>query len=248
MAEQILNVSSLQVSYKDKSRSGIGKNNRIQILKNVSFTMEQGEILGLVGESGCGKSTLAKAVLGLIPYEGSIVHGSDYPQMVFQDPYNSLNPAKRVGWLLEEPLRLKGVSDPAERKKKTIEMLERVGLDEKFADRYPRQLSGGQRQRVCIAGALMQEPRLLIADEPVSALDVTIQAQILELLKDLHREMGLSILFISHDLRVVYQMCDRVMIMEKGQIVEMGDVEQVYFSHQNEYTGRLLHAAGIEIV
>lgn len=249
MTEQkdILTVSSLNVSFQDRSKGMFQKNNRIQVLKNVSFSMKEGEVLGLVGESGSGKSTLAKAILGLIPYEGKIIQTSSYPQMIFQDPYSSLNPAKKVGWILEEPLRLKGGLDPAQRKDRVREMLIRVGLDEKFADRYPNQLSGGQRQRVCIAGALMQEPRLLIADEPVSALDVTIQAQILELLERLHKEMGLSILFISHDLRVVYQMCDNVMIMKGGELVEQGTVEEVYFQHKDEYTGRLLQAAGINI-
>lgn len=243
--ENILTVSGLNVFYQDRSRGFFGKKNRIQVLKDVSFSIRKGEILGLVGESGSGKSTLAKAVLDLIPYEGEIHHYSEYPQMVFQDPYGSLNPAKKVSWILEEALRFRSRLSREQRNQKVMEMLYRVGLDEKFADRYPNQLSGGQRQRICIAGALMQEPALLIADEPVSALDVTIQAQILELLKDIQKEMGLSVLFISHDLRVVYQMCDRVMIMQKGQLVEEGTVEEIYFHHKNEYTGRLLKAAGI---
>lgn len=246
MSENILKVSSLNVSYKDRGKGIFGKNTVRQVVKDVAFDVNEGEILGLVGESGCGKSTVAKAVLGLTPYEGMIVHADHHPQMIFQDPYSSLNPAKKVGWLLEEPLRLQGKLGAEERKQKVMQMLLKVGLDEKFADRYPRQLSGGQRQRICIAEALISEPKLLIADEPVSALDVTIQAQILELLLKLHDEMGLSILFISHDLRVVYQMCERVMIMKQGQIVELGDVEEVYFYHKNEYTGNLLKAAGIK--
>ena len=246
MSENILKVSSLNVSYKDRGKGIFAQNSVRQVVKEVSFDVKEGEILGLVGESGCGKSTVAKAVLGLTPYEGTIAHLDQHPQMIFQDPYSSLNPAKKVGWLLEEPLRLQGKLDVEERKQKVMQMLLKVGLDEKFADRYPRQLSGGQRQRVCIAEALISEPKLLIADEPVSALDVTIQAQILELLLKLHDEMKLSILFISHDLRVVYQMCERVMIMKKGQIVESGDVEEVYFNHKNEYTGNLLKAAGIK--
>lgn len=246
MTQNILTVSSLNVSYRDGGRRLLEKDRQIQVLRDISFAMKEGEILGLVGESGSGKSTLAKAVLGLIPCEGSIRHFSKHPQMVFQDPYSSLNPAKRIGWILEEPLKLKGEKDANVRKEKVFRMLEKVGLDEKLADRYPNQLSGGQRQRICIAGALMQKPGLLIADEPVSALDVTIQAQILELLRKLHEEMGLAILFISHDLRVVYQTCDRVMIMQKGRIVEEGTVEEVYFEHKNEYTGNLLRAAGIK--
>ena len=165
--------------------------------------------------------------------------------MVFQDPYGSLNPAKKIGWIMEEPLRIQRKLPGKERRQKVLEMLKKVGLDEKIADRYPNQLSGGQRQRVCIGEALMTNPGLLVADEAVSALDVTIQAQILELLEQLKEEMGLSILFISHDMRVVYQLCDRVMIMKDGTIVESGDVDTVYFSPQHEYTKELLEAAGI---
>ena len=244
--KDILVVNGVNVSYRDNRRGIFSKNNQIHVLKDVSFSMRKGEILGLVGESGSGKSTLARAILGLIPYEGEIRQDSAYPQMVFQDPYGSLNPAKKIGWILEEPLRLKGGLDAGERRQKVYQMLDMVGLDEKLAERYPNQLSGGQRQRICIAVALMQEPELIIADEPVSALDVTIQAQILELLEKIHSQMGLSILFISHDLRVVYHMCDRVLIMKEGQIVESGLVEDVYFHHQSEYTGNLLKAAGIE--
>ncbi len=245
MAENILEVSDLCVSYESSRKTPFEKKKSIQVLKNVSFTMEKGEIIGLVGESGSGKTTLARAVLDMIPYEGTINRLDTNFQMVFQDPYGSLNPSKKVGWILEEPLRLKGGYTKEERLKKVITMLHRVGLDEKFMDRYPSQLSGGQRQRVCIAGALMLEPSLLITDEPVSALDVTIQAQILELFEKIHEEMGLSILFISHDLRVVYHMCDRVLIMKDGQIMESGPVDEVYFNHKHPYTGELLTAAGI---
>lgn len=245
MAEKILEVSGLQVSYIGSRKTPFEKKKSIQILKDVSFSMEKGEILGLVGESGSGKTTLARAILGMIPCDGVIHRGTGRPQMVFQDPFGSLNPARKVGWILEEPLRLKGGFTGPQRREQVVSMIRRVGLDEKLLDHYPRQLSGGQRQRVCIAGALMLQPELLIADEPVSALDVTIQAQILELFEKLHEEMKLSLLFISHDLRVVYQMCDNVMIMKSGQIVEEGSVEQVYFHHQNAYTGELLRAAGI---
>lgn len=165
--------------------------------------------------------------------------------MIFQDPFSSLNPAKKVGWILEEPLRLNTGLNRVEREKKVSEMLRRVGLEEKLAQRYPRQLSGGQRQRVCIAESLMLSPKLLIADEPVSALDVTIQAQIIALLRSIQKEMGLAILFISHDMRVVYQLSQRVMIMKDGEIVESGDVEQVYFHPEHPYTKKLLEAAGI---
>lgn len=245
MAEKILAVSGLKVSYLNSRKTPFEKKKSIQVLKDVSFSMEKGEILGLVGESGSGKTTLARAILSMIPYEGTIERGTTRPQMVFQDPFGSLNPARKIGWILEEPLRLTGGLSTQQRRERVVAMLRRVGLDEKLLDHYPRQLSGGQRQRVCIAGALMLEPALLIADEPVSALDVTIQAQILELFEKLHEEMKLSLLFISHDLRVVYRMCDNVMIMKSGQIVEKGPVEQVYFGSRNAYTGELLKAAGI---
>lgn len=220
---------------------------RVQILHDVSFTMEQGEILGLVDESGSGKSTLAKAVLNMVPDKSGTIGCEDaYPQMVFQDPYGSLNPAKTIGWILEEPLKNRSRMPKEERRRNAAEMLSHVGLDEKYLERFPGELSGGQRQRVCIAAALMLRPKLLIADEPVSALDVTIQAQVLKLLFSLKQDFGLSILFISHDLRVVYQLCDRVMIMQGGRIVEMGRSDDIYFRPQHPYTKQLLDAAGIQ--
>ena len=241
MAEPILQVNHVSVSYTD---GGVfRKAEPKRIVKDVSFTMERGEILGLVGESGCGKSTLSKAILGMLPYEGEIVHFTKRPQMVFQDPYGSLNPAKTVGWIVEEPLRAFGKYDRAERKRRVADMLDRVGLGAKYADRYPRELSGGQRQRVGIAVALIQRPRFLIADEPVSALDVTIQAQILDLLLELKRDLELSYLFISHDLNVIYEICDRVMVMQSGEIVEQGSVDEIYDHPQHEYTKKLLASA-----
>lgn len=241
----ILSVKDVNCFYK-KENSGGGGRKRVQILHDVSFSMEEGEILGLVGESGSGKSTLAKAILDMVPDKsGTILCGDPHPQMVFQDPYGSLNPAKTIGWILEEPLKNRGRMPKEERRKKAVEMLSHVGLDEKFLARRPGELSGGQRQRICIAAALMLRPKLLIADEPVSALDVTIQAQVLKLLYSLKQEFGLSILFISHDLRVVYQLCDRVMIMQGGRIVEAGKSDEIYFEPQHPYTKRLLAAAGI---
>lgn len=240
----ILTVRGLCAGYKTRRTADRGK--KTEVLKDISFELKRGEILGLVGESGSGKSTLAKALLGMVkPDSGEIIHASAQPQMVFQDPYGSLNPVKRIGWILEEPLRLRGGCLKEERISKVKNMLEKVGLEEGLLDRYPSQLSGGQRQRVAIAGALMQEPELLIADEPVSALDVTVQAQITELLLKLHKEMGLAVLFISHDLRVVYQMCDRVIIMKAGEIVEAGVTEEVYDNPRHGYTKILLEAAGI---
>lgn len=243
----ILTVKNLNAYYTDSGTGIKGGRKRRQILFDVSFSMREGEIRGLVGESGSGKSTLVKTLLGINKeYNGEITHHSTLPQMVFQDPYGSLNPSKKIGWILEEPLRLQGGHNKADRREKVMHMLLKVGLDEKLADRYPRQLSGGQRQRVGIAGALMLKPRLLIADEPVSALDVTIQAQILDLLLSLHEEMGLSILFISHDLRVVYQMCERIMIMHHGVICEEGPRSEIIFAPKTDYAKSLLRAAGLD--
>ena len=241
----VLEVKNLCVEYRDKSLWGKSRTG-FRALQDVSFCLHEGEILGLVGESGCGKSTLSKAILGLLPPEqisGEIVHYTKRPQMIFQDPFGSLNPAKSIGWIVEEPLRVFGKYDAAERKRRVIDMLERVGLGEDYVNRKPRELSGGQRQRVSIAAALIRRPKLIVADEPVSALDVTIQKNILDLLWDLRRELELSYLFISHDLGVIYSICDRVMVMEKGRMIEQGPVEQVYGQPQQEYTKRLLAAA-----
>ncbi len=240
MAEKVLEVNNVSVEY---SAGGVLTRGKIQhAVKNVSFSVEKGEILGLVGESGCGKSSLSKAILGMVPYTGEIIHHTPRPQMVFQDPYGSLNPSKTIGWIVEEPLRLYGKYDKAERRRRVLEMLERVGLGGDFANRYPRELSGGQRQRVSIAAALIRRPRFIIADEPVSALDVTIQAQILELLRELHREKELSYLFISHDLNVIYQLCDRVMVMNGGEIIEQGTVDEIFDNPKEEYTKKLLES------
>ena len=247
MPEQILEVKHLNAYYKEKSTLFASKQSRKQILHDITFSMERGEILGLLGESGCGKSTLGKAVLGMVKdIEGDIIHHSKYPQMVFQDPYGSLNPAKKVGWMIEEPLRIRGGLSDEERNAKVLRRLKRVGLEEKLAERYPNELSGGQRQRVCIAVALALNPQLLIADEPVSALDVTVQAQIIDLLLQINKDLGIAMLFISHDLKVVYQMCSRVMVMKQGVIVEQGNIDDVYFHPQHEYTKQLLRSAGIE--
>ena len=251
MKENILEVKNLNVYYTNKvSIFKKGKSESIQhALKNVSFDMKKGEILGLVGESGSGKTTLAKAILGMQKqFDGEIKLECPNPQMVFQDPYGSLNPSKKIGWILEEPLKMKKGKDKLskeERIKRVDEMLEKVGLEIQIKEHYPSELSGGQRQRIAIASALLCDTSFLIADEPVSALDVTIQSQIIRLLLKLHKEMMISILFISHDLRVVYQMCDRVMIMDDGCIVESGSVEEVYVNPQTEYTKLLLNAANL---
>ena len=241
MADLVLQVNHVDVVY-DSDSGLFRKKPGFHAVKDVSFSIEQGEIMGLVGESGCGKSTLSKAILGMQPYTGEIIHYTKRPQMVFQDPYGSLNPAKTVGWIVEEPLRAYGKYDAKERKRRVADMLDRVGLGAEYANRRPRELSGGQRQRVGIAVALIQRPRFIIADEPVSALDVTIQAQILDLLLELHRDLSLSYLFISHDLNVIYQICDRVMVMKSGSIIESGNVEEVFDRPREDYTKKLLAA------
>ena len=237
MTEPIVRIARLNSWY------GKGKE-RKQVLRDVSIELAPGEVLGIVGESGSGKSTLAKCVLGMVTdITGELAVNSKRPQMVFQDPYGSLNPAKTVGWILEEPLRAAGMKDRAERRKKVTEFLPLVGLEEEHLQRKPAQLSGGQRQRVAIAAALIQGSKLIVLDEPVSALDVTLQAQILRLLADLKEELGLSYLFISHDLAVVYQLCDRVAVMTGGAIVEEGDVDEIYDNPKHEYTQKLLNAS-----
>ena len=241
-SELVLEVQHVSGGYR---KSGLfGRGSYKQILFDVSFDVRHGEIVGLVGESGSGKSTLAKMILGLLkPEEGSIVHHTPRPQIIFQDPYSSLNPAYDVEWILEEPLRIYGKYDLDERKRRVRDMLSRVELEEDVLRKKPDELSGGMRQRVSIAAALIRRPRFIIADEPVSALDVTVQAQVLRLMRALREELDLSYLFISHDLNVVYQLCDRVLVLKNGRIVEQGDVETVFDRPQHEYTKQLLAAA-----
>ena len=238
----VLSVSHVTSGYRD---GGVFTKGPYQeVLHDVSFDVHHKEILGLVGESGTGKTTLARTILGIVqPDQGSVTHYTKRPQMIFQDPYSSLNPAYSVEWSLEEPLRIYGKYDAPERKRRVREMLKLVELPEECLKAKPHELSGGQRQRVSIAMALIQRPKFLIADEPVSALDVTIQAQILDLLKNLRDELDLSYLFISHDLNVVYQLCDRVLVMKKGRIVEQGTVDEIFNNPQQEYTKQLLRAA-----
>ena len=176
--------------------------------------------------------------------DGEIVHYSQMPQMIFQDPYGSLNPSKTIGWILEEPLRINGKYTPDERHERAKKMLGLVGLDESYMSRKPKALSGGQRQRVCIALALMLGPKLIIADEPVSALDVTVQDQVIKLLIKLNRELGIALLFISHDLKVVYELCSRIIVMKDGAIVEQGTDTDVYNHPKDPYTKQLLSSAG----
>jgi ABC-type oligopeptide transport system ATPase subunit len=229
----------------------------VKAVDGVNLEIEKGEILGLVGESGCGKSTLSRMIMQLLPpTAGSIVlNGENLSeldhrtvrkrrldfQMVFQDPYASLNPRMTVFSTLAEAVRqrhreMKG----AALEKKVAELMATVGLDVAQMKRYPHEFSGGQRQRIAIARALAPEPKLIIADEPVSALDVSIQSQILNLLKDLQRDLGLTMVFISHDLGVVHYIADRIAVMYQGKIVEVDTADEVFHSPKNEYTQRLL--------
>ncbi|MDQ7878974.1 ATP-binding cassette domain-containing protein [Microbacterium sp. QXD-8] len=225
---------------------------------HVSFSLGAGETLGLVGESGSGKSTTVRCLMGLErPQAGSLVYNGlnlrrmtyraervfrSQVQMVFQDPYSSLDPRMTIGQIVSEPLRVHTDLDAAGRRARTAEMLERVGLDPAHVKRYPRSFSGGQRQRIAIARALVVRPRVLVCDEPVSALDVSVQAQVLNLIKDMQAEFGLSVLFIAHDLAVVRYLCDRLVILEKGRVVEQGTREQVYERPTHPYTQSLLEA------
>ena len=228
MSEQdlVLEVRHVSGGYCTPSLFGRGKSSYKEVLHDVDFVVRHGEILGLVQ-----------------PEKGQVIHHTPRPQIIFQDPYSSLNPAYTVEWSIEEPLRIYGKYDAAERKRRVREMLERVELPEECLKAKPDELSGGQRQRVSIAAALIRRPRFLIADEPVSALEVTIQAQILRLMRNLREELDLSYLFISHDLNVVYQLCDRVLVMKQGRIVEQGTIDQVFNHPKEEYTKKLLAAA-----
>ncbi|MCX7560682.1 ABC transporter ATP-binding protein [Sulfitobacter sp. F26204] len=240
-------------------RSGIlGRvTHRVHAVENVSLNIRKGEIFSLVGESGCGKSTIAKAMVGLVKHSGRIrINGIDISppygtidnqvrreiQMVFQDPMASLDPRMRVGELVREPLVIHGVGSVAEQKRRVEYLFERVGLSRDQIERYPHEFSGGQRQRICIARALALNPKLIIADESVSALDVTVQAKVLVLLKELVSDLGVSFLFISHDMAVVENISDRVAVMYLGQIVEMGSCQQIFGTPRHSYTRRLISA------
>ena len=243
------------------SYKGFFKKEKKEVLavNDVSFTIYEGEALGLVGESGCGKTTLSRILLGLIPAsEGSIIYkGNDLTKMsaiewkkwrkelqiIFQDPYSALNPKHSIRQILTEPMlhhRIRSNEKDAVIRAK--ELLEKVGMTAEALDKYPHEFSGGQRQRIVIARALSVEPRFIICDESVAALDVSVQAQVLNLLTDLKREFGLTYLFISHDLSVVYQMCDRIMVMNRGRIEELNTAENVFHHSQSEYTRSLLRS------
>ena len=237
----LLQLKNATIQYREKTF--FGKEKITTAVKNVSFELYKGEVLGLVGESGSGKSTISKALTGLLPLtEGELIRAENTgrPRMVFQDPYGSLNPAKKIRWILEEPLKIKGGYTKEERKRLVNEALKEVELAESHAKRFVRELSGGQRQRVAIAAALIQKPEIVILDEPVSALDVTVQGQILELLYRLKEEHGMSYLFVSHDMNVIRRVCDRVIVLYKGEIVETGTTKKVFEAPTHSYTKELL--------
>jgi peptide/nickel transport system ATP-binding protein len=233
----------------------------VKAVDGISFTVKRGETLGVVGESGCGKSTMARCVMKLLePTDGKVVFdGRDITRfnrvkmrpirremmMIFQDPYASLNPRKRVGFIVAEALEVHKLGTAAEVKRRVQELLEVVGLNPEHYNRFPHEFSGGQRQRIGVARALAISPKLIVCDEPVSALDVSVQAQILNLLKDLQQEFGLTYLFIAHDLNVVRHISDRVMVMYLGHAVEIATREQLYVEPKHPYTGALLSAVPI---
>jgi len=252
MTAPLLDVIELSKSFQLKG------GRQLQAVDRVSFSLQQGQTLGVVGESGCGKSTLGRLILRLIePSSGSVrFMGHDvtllppdllreirqHMQVIFQDPQAALDPRMTVGRLIEEPLVIHRIGSVAERAREVSRLLDTVGLPTEAAARYPHEFSGGQRQRICIARALALKPQLIVADEPVSALDVSIQSQVLNLLTDLQRENGLSYLFISHNLAVVKYVSDAVAVMYLGRVVEMGDAAQVFTSPRHPYTQALLAA------
>lgn len=255
----LLEVKALKKYFPISSGGVVGKTvGYVKAVDDVSFTINEGETLGIVGESGCGKSTTGRSVIRLIePTDGEITfQGTKLRelkgralrkirqdlQIVFQDPYASLNPRMTVGSILEEPLKIQSVPAP-ERKKRMFELLQIVGLTEYHADAYPHEFSGGQRQRIGIARALITKPKLVIADEPVSALDVSIQSQILNLMKDLQDQFKLTYMFISHDLSVVRHVSDRVGVMYLGRLVELAPKHELYNHPLHPYTEALLSAA-----
>lgn len=260
--DPLLEVTDLVVHFPIKSGVIIDREvARVHAVDGVSFTLHEGETLGLVGESGCGKSTLCRAILQLVaPTSGSVrFDGRELVglsrrelrplrremQMIFQDPFASLNPRKRVGQIVGDPLELHGLASGAELKRRVQGLLDRVGLQAEHYNRYPHEFSGGQRQRIGIARALALQPKLIIADEPVSALDVSVQAQIINLLEEVQEEFGLSYLFVAHDLGVVRHVSDRVAVMYLGKVVENSDSDGLYDNPLHPYTNALLSAVPV---
>tara|TARA_R110002072_G_scaffold22615_1_gene79462 strand:- start:304596 stop:306284 length:1689 start_codon:yes stop_codon:yes gene_type:complete len=256
--EPILKVQNLEKEYFSKA-GFFGKKNSLKAVNNVSFNVYEGETLGLVGESGCGKSTLGKAILqldkataGTIKYRGKELTTLSSKeirklrkdiQLIFQDPYSSLNPKLLIGSALTEPMLVHNIGySKKNRKEKALDLLTRVGLDESYYYRYPHELSGGQRQRVGIARTIAMQPKLVICDESVSALDISVQAQVLNLLNELKEDFGFTYIFISHDLAVVKYMSDQLLVMNSGKIEEIGDADEVYANPTREYTQKLIDA------
>jgi oligopeptide/dipeptide ABC transporter ATP-binding protein len=235
-------------------REGVLRSRTLRAVDGVDLTINQGETLGVVGESGCGKSTLARLLLGLLPPSQGEVHFMGSPlarqgksvrrdlQVIFQDPYSSLNPRMTVGEIVERPLIVHKLGDRAERQRRVNELFHWVGLPAESTSRYAHEFSGGQRQRIAVARAIASRPRVIIADEPTSALDVSVQAKVLNLLKDLQSALGLTYVFISHDMRVVRHMCDRLAVMYLGRVVEYGPTEDVFANPRHPYTRALLGA------
>ena len=250
----VLSVQGLKKSYVTKNL--IGPATELQVLKDVSFELPANKILGVVGESGCGKSTLAKVLTRLEDYQGGkiLLDGRDLRsipqkefsrlvQMVFQDPYQSLNPRRKAWEIIADPILVTEKISRAQAKLRALTMMAKVGLLPEMSERYPHQFSGGQRQRIGIARALMLKPKVLILDEPVSALDVSIQAQVLNLLLDLQKEFGLAMIFISHDLTVVKHVSDETLVLYFGEIVEIGPSQEIFKNPQHAYTKKLLDSA-----
>jgi ABC-type oligopeptide transport system ATPase subunit len=253
----LLEVQGLTKTF-TRSRGWFAPKTVVKAVDDVSFTIAEGETFGLVGESGSGKTTTGRAILRLIePTSGSVkFRGEDVlafgpdrmraarrdMQIVFQDPYASLNPRMRVGAIVEEPLEIHGVGTKTERRMRAADLFSLVGLDPAALDRYPHEFSGGQRQRIGLARALALDPSFVIADEPVSALDVSVQAQVVNLLVDLQERLKLTYLFIAHDLRLVEHICDRVAVMYRGRIVELAPAEDLFTSPRHPYTQALLSA------
>ena len=258
MGETVLQVENLKKHFSVKNNKLFGKPRYLKAVNDISFSIKKGETLGLIGESGCGKSTVGKTIMGLNNITSGTVNfkGRDISkltnsemkplreeiQMIFQDPYSSLDPKKTIGYQVREPLDIFNKGNDKERQEKTKEILETVGLSYYYMNRYPHEFSGGQRQRINIARALTLDPELLICDEPTSALDVSIQAQVLNLFKKIQQKLGLTYLFISHDLSVVKYLSDDIAIMYLGKIVEIGDVEEIYKNPLHPYTKALFSA------
>lgn len=254
--EAVIDAKAITLEY---TSGGWGRRRQNQVLKGIDLTIQRGETLGLVGESGCGKSTLARVLAGLIPATSGTVTLAGHElahidhrewrnlrkevQLVFQDPFGALNPRRRVGAIIGDPFRIHNVCSGGELKRRVQNLMEIVGLNPEHYNRFPADFSGGQRQRIGIARAIALNPSIVIYDEPVSALDVSIQAQILNLMDDLQKEFGMTYLFISHDLAVVRHVCDRIAVMDKGKVIELATAEQIYTNPQTDFTKTLLAAA-----